>query len=54
MKAKRTVPKFKSEEQEAKWWDDNRKKVEQALLNAMTNGSARRGMASVTFARRKT
>jgi predicted DNA binding CopG/RHH family protein len=45
MKAKRTVPKFKSEEQEAKWWDDNRKKVEQNLLNAMTNGSARRGMA---------
>ena len=45
MRAKRTVPKFKSEEQESKWWDDNRKKVEQNLLNAMANGSARRGMA---------
>lgn len=45
MKTKRTVPKFKSEDQEAKWWDDNRKNVEQNLLNAVAKGSTRRGMA---------
>jgi predicted DNA binding CopG/RHH family protein len=46
MKTKRTVPKFKSEEQEAKWWDANRKKVEQNFLRAMANGTARHGMAA--------
>jgi len=45
MKGNRIVPKFKSEKQEAKWWDENRKKIEQNLLNAVGSGSARRGTA---------
>jgi predicted DNA binding CopG/RHH family protein len=45
MKAKRIVPKFKSEAQEAKWWDHNRRMVEQNFLQAMAEGSIHRGMA---------
>ncbi len=45
MKATGTVPKFESEAEEAKWWDDNQKMVEQNLLNALASGSAHRGMA---------
>jgi predicted DNA binding CopG/RHH family protein len=37
------VPKFKTEADEAQWWFDNREKVERALLEAMDNGSVRRG-----------
>jgi hypothetical protein len=48
MKAKRTVPKFKSEEQEAKGWDDNGKKVERNLLNAMISGTRRSSRCTST------
>jgi predicted DNA binding CopG/RHH family protein len=37
------VRKFKTEAEEAQWWYDNRDKVEDALINAMDNGSIRRG-----------
>lgn len=40
------VPKFKTEAEEAKWWYDNREKVEDALINAMENGTIRRGTAA--------
>jgi predicted DNA binding CopG/RHH family protein len=39
------VPKFKTEAQEAHWWYDNRDKVEDALMNAMANGTIRLGTA---------
>jgi predicted DNA binding CopG/RHH family protein len=39
------VPKFKEETEEAKWWYNNREKVEDALINAMDNGTIRRGTA---------
>jgi predicted DNA binding CopG/RHH family protein len=39
------VPKFKTEAEEAKWWYDNRDKVEEALITAMDNGTIRRGTA---------
>ena len=39
------VPKFKTEAEEAQWWYDNREKVEDALINAMDNGTIRRGAA---------
>jgi hypothetical protein len=39
------VPKFKTEGEEAQWWFDNREKVEDALINAMDNGTIRRGTA---------
>jgi len=39
------VPKFKTEAEEARWWYDNRDKVEDALINAMDNGTIRRGTA---------
>ena len=39
------VPKFKTEAEEAQWWYDNRDKVENALINAMDNGTIRRGTA---------
>ena len=45
MKAKRKVPKFKTENQEAKWWDDNQGMVEKNLIQAMKDGSSRRGTA---------
>jgi predicted DNA binding CopG/RHH family protein len=39
------VPKFKTEAEEAQWWYDNRDKVENALMNAMDNGTIQRGTA---------
>ena len=39
------VPKFKSEEEEARWWYENREKVESALVSAMDAGTLRRGLA---------
>jgi predicted DNA binding CopG/RHH family protein len=39
------VPKFKTEAEEAQWWYNNREKVEDALINAMDNGTIRRGTA---------
>ena len=40
------VPKFKTEAEEARWWHDNRAKVEQALIGAMDDGTIRRGTAT--------
>jgi predicted DNA binding CopG/RHH family protein len=40
-----TVPKFKTEAEEAQWWYDNRERVEEALMNAMDNGTIQRGTA---------
>lgn len=39
------VPKFKTEAEEAQWWFDNRDKVEDALINAMDNGTIRHDTA---------
>ena len=39
------VPKFKTEAEEAQWWYDNREKLEDALINAMDNGTIRRSTA---------
>src|SRR5262245_24988386 len=39
------APKFKTETEEAKWWHDNRKKVEQSLIDAMDKRAIRRGTA---------
>ena len=39
------VPKFKTEAAEAQWWYDNRHKVEDALMNAMDNGTIQRSTA---------
>ena len=34
--------KLKTEGEKAQWWDDNRAKVEDALIDAMDNGAIRR------------
>ncbi len=39
------VPKFDSEAEEAKWWDDNRDVAEGELLKAMRDGTVHRGTA---------
>lgn len=39
------VPKFATEAEEAKWWDDNQEMVERNLLEAMADGTAQRGTA---------
>ncbi|MBI3645974.1 MAG: hypothetical protein HY233_08435 [Acidobacteriales bacterium] len=39
------MPKFKTEAEEAQWWYDNRHQLEDALVNAMDNGTIRRGTA---------
>ena len=39
------VPNFKTEAEEAQWWYDNRDKVEDALVNAIENGTIRRDTA---------
>ena len=39
------VPKFDSEAEEAKWWDDNRDMAEGELLKAMRDGTVQRGAA---------
>ncbi len=41
-----TVPKFNTETEEARWWYENRAKVEDALINAMDTGTIRHGTAS--------
>ncbi len=41
----RTIPKFENEEQEAGWWDRNKELVEQNLLRAIQDGTAKRGTA---------
>ena len=45
MKVRRRVPRFASETQEAKWWDDNRQMVEKNLLDALADKSAGRATA---------
>jgi len=45
-KADRTkVPNFASEAEEAKWWDDHKEMVEENLIQAIRDGTARRGTA---------
>ena len=45
-KARRpTVPKFETEAEEAQWWDGQKKMVEEQLVQAMRDGSAKRGTA---------
>jgi predicted DNA binding CopG/RHH family protein len=39
------VPKFGSEAEEAKWWDEHRQFAEEALSKAMRNGTAQKGTA---------
>jgi hypothetical protein len=39
------VPKFATEAEEAKWWDDHKDMVEANLIQAMRDGTARRGTA---------
>ncbi len=45
MANKIVVPKFKTEAEEAQWWFDNRRKVEDALMDAMDSGTIGRGAA---------
>jgi predicted DNA binding CopG/RHH family protein len=40
---KLVAPKFQTEQEEAKWWDDNMDIVGENLLEAMTKGIAHRG-----------
>jgi hypothetical protein len=42
---KPTVPKFATEAEEAEWWDDHMDVVESNLIEAIQNGTARRGTA---------
>jgi len=44
-KQPKPVPKFKTEAEEAQWWDDNRQMVEDALIRAMDNGAIGHGTA---------
>jgi predicted DNA binding CopG/RHH family protein len=39
------VPKFATEAEEAKWWDDHKDMVEENLIQAIKDGTARRGTA---------
>ena len=39
------VPKFKTEEEEAQWWFDNRDRVEHALIATLDHGTIGRGTA---------
>ena len=39
------APKFETQAQEAKWWDDHRAMVETELVKAMRDGTAQRGTA---------
>ena len=45
MKTKIQVPRFKSESQEAKWWDAHRDFVADKVMKAMEDGTARRAVA---------
>ena len=37
------VPKFATESEEAKWWDDHKGMVEENLIQAMRDGTVQRG-----------
>ncbi len=39
------APKFATEAEEAKWWDDHRDMVEDNLIQAIEDGTAQRGAA---------
>ena len=39
------IPRFKSEAEEARWWDGHMGQVEELFLSAMKKGTLRRGMA---------
>ena len=39
------VPKFATEAEEAKWWDDHKEMVEDNLIQSIRDGTARRGTA---------
>ena len=39
------VPKFATEAEEARWWDDHKEMVEDELIAALRDGTARRGTA---------
>ena len=43
--ARPKVPKFANEADEARWWDEHKKMVEENLLRAMRDGTAQRGTA---------
>jgi predicted DNA binding CopG/RHH family protein len=43
MKKKLTVPKFKTEAEEAKWWDEHMDTIEKNLLDAIKMGGAKGG-----------
>jgi predicted DNA binding CopG/RHH family protein len=36
---RKQIPKFKSEEQEAQWWDDHREETSQWMEQAITSGN---------------
>ena len=40
------VPKFGTESEEAKWWDDHKDMVEENLIQAMRDGMVQRGTAA--------
>ena len=39
------VPRFATEAEEAKWWDDHKEMVEDNLIQSIRDGTARRGAA---------
>jgi predicted DNA binding CopG/RHH family protein len=45
MRTKLKVPKFATEAEEAKWWDDHRNEVEENLMKAMERGETQHGTA---------
>ena len=53
MKKKLTVPKFKTEAEEAKWWDEHMDTVEENLIDAMQKGETKRGGPSLVLAERR-
>ena len=54
MKKKLALPKFSSEAEEAAWWDNHHKLVEETLLEALKKGKTKQGMAvKLTQAKRE-
>jgi predicted DNA binding CopG/RHH family protein len=45
MRTRIKVPKFATEAEEAKWWDDHKDEVEANLMAAMERGETQRGTA---------
>jgi hypothetical protein len=43
--ARRKVPKFATEAEEAKWWDDHKEMIERNLIRAIDNGTVQNGTA---------